>query len=159
MQLFSGAAVLSLSLLLGPVLQPANGANTDNLTDADGLPVGKPITGQFAVPRLDKGQLLSNGHDADIVAIMQLQALYEFYHDANDGEGVASLFTDDGIFEIPYNGGAGHLSPTGGTSGHGCAAYGHDQIAIFFNPAAGPSASLNYPGHTHHVMTSTVFPK
>ena len=156
MKRFYGATVLSLSLLLGPALQPVYAINSDDLSDADGLPVGEPITGPFTVPRLDKNQLLSNGHTADVVAVMQLQALYEFFHDANDGEGVASLFTADGIFEIPFNDGAGHLSPTGGTGGHGCAAYGHDQIAIFFNPATGPSASLSFPGHTHHVMTSMV---
>jgi hypothetical protein len=157
MKHLSFAAVLSLGLLLGPALQPVSAGGSNDLTDADGLPVAMPITGRFTVPPLPKDALLSQpGHEADVQAIMQLQALYEFYHDANNGEGVASLFTENGIFEIPYNDGAGHLSPTGGTGGQGCAAYGHDQIAIFFNPAAGPSASLNFPGHSHHVMTSMV---
>jgi hypothetical protein len=151
------AIVLLLSLLLGLVSQPVYAANAYDLTDADGLPIATPITGQFTVPPLAKDLLLSTpGHEADILAITQLQALYEFYHDASNGEGVASLFTADGIFEIPYNDGAGHLSPTGGTGGNGCAAYGPSQIAIFFNPAAGQSASLNYPGHSHHVMTGMV---
>jgi hypothetical protein len=152
------AAVLSLTLLSSYMLQPVYAASADDFTiDADGLPVGMPITGTFTMPPRDKDQLLSKpGHDADILAIMQLQGLYEYYHDANNGEGVASLFTQDGILEIPFNDGAGHLSPTGGTGGNGCAAFGPEQIAIFFNPATGPSASLNFPGHSHHVLTSIV---
>lgn len=120
MKLLYGATVISLSLVLGPVPQLVYAANGDDFADADGLPIATPITGQFTVPPLPKNLLLSQpGHEADVLAIMQLQALYEFYHDANNGEGVASLFTGDGIFEIPYNDGAGHLSPTGGTGGNG----------------------------------------
>src|ERR1700730_1329800 len=85
------ASFLSLGLLLGSARQPVSAGEPSVLTDADGLPVAMPITGRFTVPSLPKDALLSQpGHEADVQAIMQLQALYEFYHDANNGEGVAS---------------------------------------------------------------------
>jgi hypothetical protein len=65
------------------------------------------------------------------------------------------LFVPDGIFELPFNDGQGHLSPTGGTNGNGCAAYGAAQIADFFN-AAGGVPPLPFTAQSHHVMTSTV---
>jgi hypothetical protein len=156
MKLGHFANALCVGLLSGFIAGPVCADQPAPSTDILGLPVGKPITTQVTLPFLTKDQLLSQDRQADVVDIMQIQALYEYYHDGSDGEGVASLFTDDGILEIPYNDGAGHLSPTGGTNGNGCAAFGKAQIAIFFNPAAGPSASLPFPGHSHHVMTSMV---
>jgi SnoaL-like domain len=131
--------------------------NQDITVNFMGLPVGQPITSQITLPLLTKDQLVTLDKNSmpDVLAIMQLQAAYEFYHDAHNGQGVASLFTEDGVFEIPFNDGLGHLSPTGGIGGNGCAAFGRDQIAIFFNAANGV-APLPFPHHAHHVMTSMV---
>ena len=150
------ANALWLGLISGFMAGPVYADQPTPTTNILGLSVDKPITSQVTLPFLTKDQLMSQDRQTDIVDIMQIQGLYEYYHDANDGDGVASLFTDDGILEIPFNDGAGHLSPTGGTNGQGCAAFGKTQIAIFFNPAGGPSGSKPFPGHSHHVMTSMV---
>lgn len=154
MKYFYRAAALSLGLLSASALQPVFAAGAQ--LDVDGLPIYQPIRSQITVPFLTKDQILNSlGHGADVVQILQLQAAYEFYHDAHNGNAVASLYTPDGIFEIPYNDGEGHLSPTGGIDGNGCAAYGYNQIAIFFN-ATPPTPPLPFPAHIHHVMTSAV---
>jgi hypothetical protein len=121
-----------------------------------GLPIAGPVSSPITIPLLTPDQILpKQGFEGDIVNIVQLQGLYEFYHDGHNGPGVASLFIPDGIFELPLNDGAGHLSPTGGTNGGGCAAFGQAQIAIFFN-AAGGVPPLPWTALGHHVMTSPV---
>jgi hypothetical protein len=154
-----GVALLSACLLSGSALHAVRadngGRNHAPAFDVYGLPIDEPITGTITAPLLTRDQILSRGNEADIVDILQLQAAYEFYHDGHNGPGVASLFVDDGIFEIPFNDGQGHFSPTGGTGGNGCAAFGPAEIAIFFN-AAGGVPPLPFTAHSHHVMTSPV---
>jgi hypothetical protein len=122
-----------------------------------GLPVAGPVATRTPIPLLTQDQILPRpGFEGDIVNIVQLQGLYEFYHDGHNGPGVASLFVPEGgIFELPLNNGDGTLSPTGGTGGGGCAAFGTAQIAIFFN-AAGGVPPLSWTALGHHVMTSPV---
>jgi hypothetical protein len=142
MKLLSFAAILSMGLLSGTAPQPVSAGQPNDLADADGLPVATPITGRFTVPPLPKDAVLSQpGYEADVQAIMQLRALYEFYHDANNGERVASLFTHDGIFEIPYNDGASHSSPTGGLVARGVQHMG---------TIRSPFSLIRQPGLLHH---------
>jgi hypothetical protein len=79
---------------------------------------------------------------------MQLQALYEFYHDGNNGNAIAALFVPDGIFEDPYQDGEGHICGATAT-----VATGPAQIAAFFGNSPTP---LPFTTHHHHVMTSEV---
>ena len=156
------SAVLSLSLLSASSIEAASSQPDFGFpgrlptVDIYGLPINEPVTGTITMPLLTQEQILTPpGHEGDIVDIIQLQSLYEFYHDGHNGPGVASLFAANGIFELPLNDGQGHLSPTGGTTGNGCAAFGFAQIADFFN-AAGGVPPLPFTAKSHHVMTSAV---
>jgi hypothetical protein len=156
------SAMLAASVMAASALYADDGRDFNGqhgkLPDRNiyGLSVSQPIGTTTPLPLLTADDILPGpGHEADIVQIIQLQGLYEFYHDGHNGPGVASLFTSDGIFELPFNDGQGHLSPTGGTNGGGCAAFGPTQIAIFFN-AAGGVAPLPFTAQAHHVMTSPV---
>ena len=160
------SAMLAVSVLTAPALYAGNDGQQGNnfggqhggLPEKNiyGLPVAAPVKITTTIPLLTADEILPRpGHQGDIVDIIQLQGLYEFYHDGHNGPGVASLFTSDGIFELPLNDGQGHLSPTGGTNSAGCAAFGPAQIAIFFN-AAGGVAPLPFTQLSHHVMTSPV---
>jgi hypothetical protein len=156
MKLVYGAAALSLALLAGPVVQPAFAFDqaVNNLLprsglDALGLPISTVITGVFTIPAHTTQQLLSDErHTDDIVAVMQLQALYEFYHDGSNGNAIAGLFVPDGIFEDPYQDGQGHIC--GATAN---VAIGSAQIAAYFGNSPTP---LPFTGHHHHVTTSEV---
>jgi hypothetical protein len=164
MRLTITSAILAVSVMAAPALYAGNdfgpgyGNSHGQLPETNiwGLPVSKPIGTSTPVRLLTPNEVLPGpGHERDIVEIVQLQGLYEFYHDGHNGPGVASLFTSDGIFELPLNDGEGHLSPTGGTGGGGCAAYGPTQVAFFFN-AGGGVAPLPWTALGHHVMTSPV---
>jgi hypothetical protein len=156
MKLVYGAAALSLALLAGPVPQPAFAFDqaVNNLLprsglDSLGLPISMPISGVFTIPAHTTEQLLSDEkHTDDIVAVMQLQALYEFYHDGNNGNAIAALFVPNGIFEDPYQDGEGHICGATATVAIGAA-----QIAAFFGNSPTP---LPFTTHHHHVMTSEV---
>jgi hypothetical protein len=156
MKRICGAAVLSLTLLAGLAVHPAaafdqtvNRLLPHDGLDALGLPIATPITGVFMIPSNTTEQLLSDARNtADIVAVMQLQALYEFYHDASNGNAIAGLFVTNGIFEDPYQDGEGHIC--GATAN---IAIGSAQISAYFGNSPTP---VPFPGHHHHVMTSEV---
>lgn len=46
-------------------------------------------------------QLHSEDHTADVVAIDSLWSNYTFYNDTHNGPGMASLFTEDAVLELP----------------------------------------------------------
>ena len=151
------SAMLAAAVMATPTVHADQPGVRIPTTNIYGLPVAGPVTTMTAIPLRTQDQILPRkGFEGDIVAITQLQGLYEFYHDGHNGPGVASLFVSaGGIFELPLNNGNGTLSPTGGTGGGGCAAFGTAQIAIFFN-AAGGVPPLSWTALGHHVMTSPV---
>jgi hypothetical protein len=115
-----------------------------------------------------KHALFSEDHIADVVAIEQVWAAYDFYHDSGNGTGMASLFTPDGVVQhlwddhgefiadsgvvAPEDKGK-KLTSDGRQLGSGCVLRGREQISYYFGPkmAAKP---LAWPGHTHHQETS-----
>jgi hypothetical protein len=145
-----------MALLAGPAVHPACAFDqaVNNLLprsglDALGLPITTTIAGVFTIPAHTTDQLLSDEKYADdMVAVMQLQALYEFYHDGNNGNAIAALFVRDGIFEDPYQDAEGHICGATAT-----VAIGATQIAAFFGNSPTP---LPFTTHHHHVMTSEV---
>ena len=88
----------------------------------------------------------------DIVAIEQVQTHYQFAIDSHDGEGVADLFTPDGVFDVYYNNGDGTITPLNG----GCVNTGHDQIKIFIEDVYNTTTPLARPGKGHHFITGQV---
>jgi hypothetical protein len=153
MKLISSAAiVLSLGLLS---LQPAaafdnfdndvaNKLPRDGL-DALGLPIGYTIAGKFTIPQHTTDELLSTDHMDDIAKIIQLKNMYIFYHDSANGVPLSQLFVPGGIFEDPYQDGAGHIC------GPNNIAIGYDAIAKYFGNATPP---IPFTKHSHHVMTA-----
>ena len=167
MRRFIACAILAASVLAAPAVYAGNnndqGRDGVRLPETNiwGLPVTGPVVTSTPVKLLTADEVLPKpGHERDIVEIIQLQGLYEFYHDGHNGPGVASLFTPDGIFpgifEMPLNDANGDLSPQGGTTeiGVGCAAYGTAEITTSFN--AGVAVPLPWTALRHHVMTSPV---
>lgn len=121
-----------------------------------------------------KDELESQDRLADVVAINQVFSLYEYYNDASDGQGVASLFTPNGVDQHLWNNygtlvpsfGVGAIPSTDrfgvneGTNGAGCVLQGRDQLAIYFVRIHNPNyptitfPTLPFAGHSHHVTTS-----
>jgi hypothetical protein len=121
-----------------------------------------------------KDQLYSENHTADVVAIDQVWSAYVYYNDASDGNGVASLFTPNGVDQHLWNN-YGTLVPSfgvgavpsvdrfgvnEGTNGAGCVLHGRSQIATYFVRIHNPDyPTITFPtlplaGHSHHVTTS-----
>ena len=107
-------------------------------------------------PRLLKKQeLFSQGHTADVLDIQQVWAAYAFYNDSGNGEGVASLFTEDGVLQHLWNdrgnkwephGGVGSFPTPLGVRGGGCVLRGRKEIAHYF----GERPATPWPGYGHH---------
>lgn len=111
--------------------------------------------------RLNRHQLFSEDHTADVVAIQQVWAAYTFYNDAADGEGMASLFTEDGVDQhlwndmpklVPHYG----INPTPtpmGPKGAGCVLRGREEIAWYFGGSR-QKEPWPWPGRSHHETPS-----
>src|SRR5689334_23714290 len=111
--------------------------------------------------RLTKHELYSEDHTADIVAIQQVWAAYTFYNDAVDGDGMASLFTEDGVDQhlwndmpklVPHYG----INPTDtpmGPKGAGCVLHGRKEISWYFGGTR-QKAPWPWPGRSHHETPS-----
>lgn len=142
-----------------------------------GTPFSNPPSLIIVQPTIQpKDELISQeqNHAADVVAINQVFSLYEYYNDASDGPGVASLFTPNGVDQHLWNNygtlvpsfGIGAISSTDrfgvneGINGAGCVLRGRDQIAIYFVRIHNPNyPTITFPtlplaGHSHHVTTS-----
>jgi ketosteroid isomerase-like protein len=102
-----------------------------------------------SVARTDSG----DSDAEDIVAIEQVQTHYQFAIDSHDGEGVANLFTSDGVFDVFHNNGDGTISPI--TSGL-CVNTGRDQIQDFIQDVYKTTTPLAFPAHSHHFITGQV---
>lgn len=119
---------------------------------------------------LTKHQLFSEDHTADVVAIQQVWAAYTFYNDSDNGPGMASLFTPDGVDQhvwvdantgllTPHYGvvAAGdegkRMTPAGKQLGSGCVLHGRDQISFYFGKKRRPDP-IPWPGHGHHESPS-----
>lgn len=117
---------------------------------------------------LTKHELFSEDHTADIVAVQQVWAAYTFYNDAHDGEGMASLFTPDGVDQHLWDDGQGHLIPhygivapgdeaknvtPEGLKGSGCVLHGRSQISEYFG-ASFQKDPFPWPAHMHHETPS-----
>lgn len=114
-----------------------------------------------------KHELFSEDHTADVVAIEQVWAAYTFYTDTNNGPGMASIFTPDGVDQHIWNDGHGKffadfgIVPPGdeskditpeGPIGGGCVLKGRDQIAQY--KRRGMVDPLAWPIHSHHFTPS-----
>lgn len=117
---------------------------------------------------LTKHELFSEDHTADVVAIQQVWAAYTFYNDSDNGPGMASLFTADGVDQHLWDDGLGHLVPhygivapgdegknetAEGPKGSGCVLRGRDQISFYFGKKRRPDP-IPWPGHGHHETPS-----
>jgi hypothetical protein len=164
MRIRTGIAILGLSALLSIALPlvgtKADDNNNNNKSTDDLVSLGQtilkgPVLKPTKIPFLNRNQLVTKGDPDDIVAIDQLFSLYAFYHDTQDGERLASLFTEDGIFEDLLNN-YGTLQPNFGTSGLGCVLRGRAQIAKFIadEVATNPKFPSPVPVHGHHIVTS-----
>jgi len=111
--------------------------------------------------RLKRQELFSEGHTADVVAIQQVWAAYTFYNDAADGDGMASLFTEDGVDQhlwndmpklVPHYG----INPTPtpmGPKGAGCVLRGRKEISWYFGGSR-QKEPWPWPGRSHHETPS-----
>jgi ketosteroid isomerase-like protein len=107
----------------------------------------------FPVLSLSQSVARANRLTDDIVAIEQVQTHYQFAIDSHDGDGVADLFTPDGVFDVYLNNGNGTISPL--TSGL-CVNTGHDQIKIFIEDVYKTTTPLPFPDNGHHFITGQV---
>jgi len=110
---------------------------------------------------LTKHELFSEDHTADVVAIQQVWAAYTFYNDSANGEGMASLFTEDGVDQhlwnnppvlVPHYG----INPTDtpmGPKGGGCVLRGRKEISWYFGGSR-QKEPLPWPGRSHHETPS-----
>jgi len=111
--------------------------------------------------RLKKHELFSEDHTADVVAIQQVWAAYTFYNDAADGDGMASIFTEDGVDQhlwndmpklVPHYG----INPTQtpmGPKGAGCVLRGRKEISWYFGGSR-QKEPYPWPGRSHHETPS-----
>lgn len=109
------------------------------------------------VPRiLKRNELFSQGHTADVVDIQQVWAAYGFYIDSGNGEGAASLYSEDAVLRHfwsdkgakyePHGGVGTFQTPYGMTRGGGCVLRGREEIKKYF----GERPPAPWPGWTHH---------
>jgi hypothetical protein len=130
---------------------------------------GHPNASKIEQPTvMSKHELVSEDHTADVVAIEQVWNLYSWYTDTDNGPGMASIFTPDGVFQHLYNDGHGKFlpsfgivapgdsgkTPEGQPIGSGCVLKGRDEIAQY--KRMGRVNPLPWPGHSHHEMPSTL---
>jgi hypothetical protein len=126
--------------------------------------VGHPDATKIEQPTvLSKHELISEDHTADVVAINQVWGAYSFYTDTDNGPGMASLFTPEGVDQHFWDDGHGKLIPDfgivapgdegknmtpEGPIGSGCVQKGRDQISIY--KRNGRVDPLPWPAHSHH---------
>jgi hypothetical protein len=114
-----------------------------------------------------KHELISEDHTADVVAIEQVWGLYTFYTDTDNGPGMASIFTPDGVDQHIWDDGHGKFLPDfgivapgdqaknmtpEGPIGSGCVLKGRDEIAQY--KRMGRVDPLAWPPHSHHETPS-----
>jgi hypothetical protein len=118
-------------------------------------PTGLPLIGgvlkAITLPVLTRDQLVTRGHADDKQEIADLLLTYLWYHDTNNGEGVASVFAKDGTFEHLYNNGKGAIEPNPGPDGRGCLKHGPGEIVKMYS-----SNPLPFPGHSHDLVTNVL---
>lgn len=111
---------------------------------------------------LTKQELFSQGRTADVVDIQQVWAAYAFYNDSGNGEGVASLFTEDGVLQHLWNnkgtewqphGGVGSFNTPYGVRGGGCVLRGREELAHYFS---GERAATPWPAWGHHTTPNVL---
>ena len=125
-------------------------------------PVVHPNGDVIEQPRfLKKNELFSQGHTGDVLDIQQVWAAYAFYNDSGNGEGVASLFTEDGVLQHLWNnkgkwephGGVGSTQTPYGVKGGGCVLRGRKELAHYFG---GERAASPWPGWGHHTTPNVL---
>ena len=115
---------------------------------------------------LTKHELFSEDHTSDVVAIQQVWAAYTFYNDSHNGEGMASLFTENGVDQhlwnnfgtlVPHYGivadGDTTTNTSEGPKGSGCVLRGRKEISEYFG-ASFQKDPWPWPGHGHHETPS-----
>ncbi len=145
----------SIALALAALPNSAGTSAVDASQQAEsmnGFPLDRTVRAAIQPPLLTRDQLVTRGHAEDKEEITALFYTYIFFHDTNNGPGVASLFTKDGILESLWNNGGKTIEPNGDAPGHGCVFYGQDQIASeMFG-----TKSLPFPGHYHNQATNVL---
>lgn len=164
---FAVVAFISAGLTAAAMGGQAGAGQTQSKSSLDGF--DHPNPSKIYQPTvLKKHELFSEDHTADVVAIQQVWAAYTFYNDAADGEGMASIFTEDGVDQHLYNDvDSGKLLPhygivePGDTStqtrlgpkGSGCVLRGRKEISWYFGGSR-RAEPMPWPGHSHHETPS-----
>ncbi len=119
-------------------------------------------------PVLDKHDLYSEDHTADVVAVESVFSAYATANDSHNGPLAASLFTEDAIVHFVWNN-KGTLVPTfginpydtpDGPNGSGCDLHGRKEVAAYFGfnrtakMAPEHKNGLAFPDGGHHVATN-----
>jgi hypothetical protein len=117
-----------------------------------------PNASAFDQPKIEtKQQLISQDHTADVLAIEQVWAAYGFFIDSGNGEGAASLYTEDGVIQHfwsdkgskwePHGGMGSFQTPYGTTRGGPCVVRGRKEIQAYFGDRR---TATPMTGWTHH---------
>src|ERR1700721_506200 len=145
---FALAFLLSVAITSAAVISVTMGVRqVEGKTSSPSAWVDHPNALNIQQPTVPtKHQLFSEDHGLDVIAIEQVWAAYTFYTDTNNGPGMASLFTPDGVFQHLCNDGHGKFLPDfgivapgdvgknmtpEGPIGSGCILSGRDQIAQY----------------------------
>jgi hypothetical protein len=112
---------------------------------------------------LKKNELFSQGRAADVVDIQQVWAAYAFYNDSANGDGVASLFTEDGVLQHLWSdkgnkwephGGVGTNQTPYGNRGGACVLHGRKEIALYFGGERRKASP--WPAWGHHTTPNNL---
>jgi hypothetical protein len=121
----------------------------------DQLALPHPTKDIVQPTRVQKDDLFSSDHTADVLAIEQVWAAYAYYNDTHNGPGMASLFTEDAVSK----GGQNYLG-NWKTSPGACRLIGRKQIATFFGYNRTSDLPLEdrdglpFPATSHHMNTN-----
>jgi hypothetical protein len=168
---YGAAALLSVAVLSAALTALTLEARVAHAKAPSSAPawVDHPDASKVQQPTvLTKHELFSEDHTADVVAVQQVWAAYTFYNDSDNGPGMASLFTPDGVDQHLWDDGHGVLIPhygivapgdegknmtPMGPHGSGCVLRGRDQISFYFGKKRVPEP-YGWPGHGHHETPS-----
>jgi len=143
-QIFGVAAALTV-LLLGTQAEAQSESPPKDIVSF--IPDGPILLPGIKFPYFDPDQL-TGGDPKEIVAIEELWAVYVFYHDTQDGERFASLFTPDGVFDQELNQN-GTFIPNSGVSAKGCVLQGRKSISNFIYLETKNTPALTFPHPVH----------
>lgn len=154
-----GVACLSVALIVaGVTMVRVEVRQTPRAAAPAAATFNHPNPSAVDMPRvLKKTELFSQGHAADVVDIQQVWSAYGFYIDSGNGEGAASLYTEDGVIQHfwsdkgstfePHGGVGSFPTPYGTVRGGPCIVRGREQIKRYFGEGRTVTPR---PGWGHH---------